>query len=576
MPQPLAAMHWTMVLVDVASFTSPDRTLAHQAAVRAGLHMRLKEAFTEAGVDWDACFHEDWGDGAMILVPAGLPPVVLADQLLHRLVAALRQHNAIHAREASIQLRLVLHSGQIRMDGTGVVGPALNFAFRLLAAPVAKQTLRESTGILTVVTSDEFYKDVISQEPAAAPASYRRIHVELEKFSSGAWLRLLGESPEVLELFSEPELDQVRDWLAEVRVPNFADLARRAASAALPLPRFADPWHAFTELSDINAGADGVSPGLVFLDGLAAEVGSDLGDAMVAWIDQKVRQQGVEQAFAARRRAMSGGVDEPRLHLLISLEHDGIAPHRYVLSAWRQDDPEVWPPARSEVRPIEQDGIERAFDEVVVAAERVWADQFASVILEFLLPRELFHLPVHLWSKEHESGQPQPLCLDYVIRLRSLERMRSIHWHRVWRERWRSMHADPSPARIHFAGSESDAERVDVVLRDRDSVAIVLAAPPAERPAASEIDEFMAALRSGLPVLLWHPEADSETLRDLVTRLVERGGLIGLPERTKEIRRAAIGSAAVSFDHNLARDLVVLWDDPERTVVLGPGPHASS
>lgn len=576
MPQPLAAKHWTMVLVDVASFTHPDRTLAHQAAVRAGLFTRLREAFAGAGVDWDTCLHEDWGDGAMILVPADLPPVVLADSLLHRLVAGLREHNAIHVRECSIQLRLVLHSGQIREDETGVVGPALNFAFRLLAAPVAKQSLRESTGILAVITSDEFYKDVISQEPAAAPRSYRRIHVEFDKFSSGAWLRLLGESPEVLELLSEPDLDQVRGWLADVRVSHFADLARRAASAALPLPRFADPWHAFTELMDVNSGSDGVSPGLLFLDMLAVEVGGDLGGAMRAWIDQKVRQEGIAEAFEARRRATSRVVDESRLHLLISLEHDAIEPYRYVLSAWRQDDPEVWPPARSEIRDIEKDNIERIFDDVVVAAERMWSDQLASVTLEVLLPRELFHLPVHRWSKEHESGQPQPLCLDYIIRLRSLERMRSMHWHRAWRERWRSMHDDPSPSRIHFAGSEGDMERVDVVLRGRDSVAIVLAAPPRERPAESEFDEFIAALRSGLPVLLWHPYADSETLRELVIRLVEHGGLIGLPERTKEFRRATLGSTAMPFDHNLARDLVVLWDDPERTVVLGPGPRASS
>jgi hypothetical protein len=568
MPQPLA-MYWTMVLVDVASFTRPDRTRAHQTAVHDGLYVVLKQAFAEARIDWAACYNEDRGDGVMILVPAEVPAVVLADQLLERLVAALREHNAIHVPEASIRLRLVLHSGQVRLDAAGAVGPALNFAFRLLAAPVAKQTLRESTGMLAVVSSEEFYKDVISQEPATAPESYRRIHVEFDSFASGAWLRLLGESPEVLGLFSDAELDQVRDWLADVAVPNFAALARRAAGAALPLPRFADPWCAFTYLVDINAGSDGVPPGLVFLDALATEANGDLGEAMRTWTDRKVRQQHIEEAFEAHRRAMSQNLEESRLHLLIALEHDGIDDRRYVLSAWRQDDPEVWPPARNEIRPVEEGDVERAFDEAVVAAERAWADQRASVTLEVLLPRELLHLPVHRWSKELESGQPQPLCLDYIIILRSLERMRSTHWYRIWRERWRSMHADPSPSRIHFAGSEGDTERIDVALRARDSVAMVLTAPPPPRhQVGSTIDELTAALRSGLPVLLWHPEASPETLHDLVTWLVARGGLIGLPERTKESRRASLGSAALPF----ARDLVVLWDDAERTIVLGPGP----
>jgi hypothetical protein len=221
---------------------------------------------------------------------------------------------------------------------------------------------------------------------------------------------------------------------------------------------------------------------------------------------------------------------------------------------------------------VELDHLERAFDEVVVAAERAWADQHLSVTLEVLLPRELLHLPIQRWSKEHESGQPQPLCLDYIIRLRSLERMKSTHWHRAWRERWQSMQADPSPARIHFANGS--AERVDVILRDQDSVAMVLtSAPP---PQGALLDEFTAALRSGLPVLLWHPLGTSEELQKLVIWLAERGGLIGLPERTKESRRAMLGSSGLPFDNDLVRDLVVLWDDPDRTVVLGFASNASS
>ncbi|MFL6123195.1 MAG: hypothetical protein ACJ73U_26680, partial [Actinophytocola sp.] len=226
MPQPLA-MYWTMVLVDVANFTHPGRTRAHHAAVHDGLYKVLNKAFTEARIDWAACHREDRGDGVMILVPADVPAVVLADQLLERLVAALREHNAIHVPEASIRLRLVLHSGQVLLDEKGAVGPSLNFAFRLLAAPVAKKALRESTGTLVVVTSDAFHDDVILQEPVTAPKSYRRVHVEFDSFKSGAWLRLLGESPEVLDLFSDDELEQVRDWLSDVRVERFADIARR-------------------------------------------------------------------------------------------------------------------------------------------------------------------------------------------------------------------------------------------------------------------------------------------------------------------------------------------------------------
>src|SRR5262245_15542337 len=153
----------TIVLVDVASFTHPDRTERHHKVVRNGLYEALKGAFANVGVDWDACHHEDRGDGTMILVPADVPALSLADPMLDRVVAALRDHNAIHAAEASIRLRLVLHSGQISFDSEGASGLALNFAFRLLDAPVVKTRLRDSKGILAVVASEDFYRNVIKQ-----------------------------------------------------------------------------------------------------------------------------------------------------------------------------------------------------------------------------------------------------------------------------------------------------------------------------------------------------------------------------------------------------------------------------
>jgi hypothetical protein len=575
MPQVLATHH-TFVLVDVASFTHPDRTLAHQTAVRAGLYKALTEAFTEAGIDWAVCYREDRGDGVMILVPGEVPAAVVADRLLDRLVAALREHNAMHVAEAGIRLRLALHSGQVRGDDSGVVGPALNFAFRLLAAPVAKKALRESTAVLAVIASEEFYRDVISQAPATAPETYRHVDVVFDGFSSTAWLRLSGEhagngaeaAPAVLGLLSDQDLARVRGWLTAVPELNFADLARRASGSSVPLPRPADVWQAFTQLVDVTAGPEGVPPSLVFLDALAAKVGGEVGGEMTDWIGQKVRQLRVKPAFEARRAAMTRVVDDPRLHLMILLAHDAIEPDRYLMSVWRQDDPTEWPPARNDVRDLRLADIERAVDEVVVAAERAWAGHRAAVTLEFLLPRSLFHLPVHRWSKEHASGNPQPLCLDYIIRLRSLDRMKSTHWHRAWRERWHSMRTDPSSDRIHFAGADNGAGPVDVALRDQDSVAMVFGGPPPERPRGAGGDELTAALRSGLPVLLWHPEESSEGLREIVSWLVNGNGLTGLPERTQESRRAALGSSVLPFTRELAGDLVVLWDDPERTIAL--------
>lgn len=129
------------------------------------------------------------------------------------------------------------------------------------------------------------------------------------------------------------------------------------------------------------------------------------------------------------------------------------------------------------------------------------------------------------------------------------------------------MREDPSPARIHFAGTD-DTPRVDVALRMRNAVAMVLTGPPPPQPEA-DLDEYIAAMRSGLPIVIWHPYASPEELESYLTGLISSGTLIDLPERTKKSRMSALGPAP---DSNLARDLVVLWDDPERMVVLAYPP----
>ena len=101
---------------------------------------------------------------------------------------------------------------------------------------------------------------------------------------------------------------------------------------------------------------------------------------------------------------------------------------------------------------------------------------------------------------------------------------------------------------------------------------MVLAGPPPARPRPGE-DEMATALRSGIPVLLWHPEASSEVLREVVTWLVDGGGLGDLPARTQDSRRAAFRDVTIPVDLRVARDLVILWDDPSRLIFLDEDPY---
>ncbi|MET0236708.1 MAG: hypothetical protein ABW224_18810 [Kibdelosporangium sp.] len=187
--------HRAIVAVDVASFTDPARSLTHLRAVQEGLYEMLRTSFDESGIPWKTCYVEDRGDGAMILVSPEFPKLWLADQWQSRLLAALREHNANHSDPARVQLRVALHHGEVYANNEGVISQAVNHAFRILDAKPAKAALAAAGAMLALVVSDEFYREVVSQEPAADPDSYRRIAVSVKETETIAWLRLSGGYP---------------------------------------------------------------------------------------------------------------------------------------------------------------------------------------------------------------------------------------------------------------------------------------------------------------------------------------------------------------------------------------------
>lgn len=592
MAQQSPAVHRAIVVVDVAGFTNPARTSAHQFVMHEALTELLAQAFCEAGIDWGVCTVEDRGDGKMILVPPDVPKNLLADQLPDRLLAHLRRYNAVHAAEASVALRVGLHAGEVRHNVHGVVSPAVNLAFRILDAEAAKSALKLSGGVLAMIVSGLFYEEVVRQDPATDPTSYRKIPVSVKGTSTEAWLRLPdgtggvdqnsltepvpvlpgGSQWHVLDLLPPADLERLRGWLDGVVVPQLPIVLRRASEGSVvPNDRQADAWELFTALVDANANADGLPRVLVFVELLAGLVDSAMSANLTAWVDTQAKRLGLESVLHDHRAGSAAIPDESRLHLMIVVQRDGIDSDKYLLSSWRQDDPEEWPPPRGETYAVTIDELEYRVDGLVLAAERAWVRHSGTVALEFVLPRALLHLPVHRWHKEHDTGDPRPLCLDYPVVVRSLERMRSMHWHRVWHDRWRALMGDPSVDRIHF-GRLSDTRsrhRIDAWLSNPRWISMVLAEAPSAGPRPDRgADELTAALRSGLPALFWHPQATPDAVRKVVHWLAEGRGLGDLPVRAQEFRRAAFLESFTPFDVNLIHDLVVLWDDPRRMVAL--------
>src|ERR1700733_415571 len=169
-------------------FGDRRRTNPDQVVARDGLYRALSQAFTRSGMCWEDCYHEDRGDGALILIPSDVPKSLLVTDVPRELAAALSEHNQAHARQARIRLRLAVHAGEIHYDAHGVAGTAINVAFRLLEAAPLKRALAGSSGVLAVIASRWFFEEVVRHAPASSPASYRRVPIAVKETQGSAWI----------------------------------------------------------------------------------------------------------------------------------------------------------------------------------------------------------------------------------------------------------------------------------------------------------------------------------------------------------------------------------------------------
>jgi class 3 adenylate cyclase len=195
MDESFPALRKAILGVDIEGFADRRRTNPDQIVMRDGLYRCLGTAFARSGITWTACYHEDRGDGALILVPPDVPKNLLVAHFPQELSVALRSHNEAHAAETRIRVRLVVHAGEVHQDGYGVAGTAINVAFRLLEARALKQALVETPGLVAVIASQWFFEEVIRHTPASRPATYRQVRVLVKETDELAWIGLPDNPP---------------------------------------------------------------------------------------------------------------------------------------------------------------------------------------------------------------------------------------------------------------------------------------------------------------------------------------------------------------------------------------------
>lgn len=178
---------------DIASFGHRSRTDLDRHKIRTALYDGLRRSFDGTGIRYAACYREDRGDGALVVIPPSVDTATLLTSLVHRLRAEVRQHNDVSVDTAQMRLRLAVHTGIVRSDAEGLVGTAVNHVFRILEAPQLKQILRGTGAELALIASERVYDDVIRHGLGLVdPAEYHRIELRVKETGTVAWITVPG------------------------------------------------------------------------------------------------------------------------------------------------------------------------------------------------------------------------------------------------------------------------------------------------------------------------------------------------------------------------------------------------
>ncbi|MCY1138142.1 hypothetical protein OWR29_09050 [Actinoplanes sp. Pm04-4] len=379
-------------------------------------------------------------------------------------------------------------------------------------------------------------------------------------------------------LLPDPEMDRLREYLDQARDVDGLVAWQAAVGSLVPPPDEPTTLAAMAvRISGQNAGPDRIPPLIAFAEQVAARTSSRLGGQLRAWIDRVARQilqigehvsayrQTVEEAVARER----GGVRPPiRPCLLIQIERDGIEGGRCEVRYWIQRRLRHWDPEPSDPQQTTFRELERVLQRAIRHAESAWHDLDEPVEIELLLPVDMINTAVEWWHTELGSASPTPLCLDYRVVVRSLDRMREPHRHRVWNQRWRSLWQSPPQPRVQQGRSNGGNEELgpwNARLReDIHLTTVVLGSSPDEEAGRQELQ---SALRAGIPVILWdhRPGALVSEMADLLGQVTD-GPPGELIDRVHALRHNAglLGSDA-QIRHP-GRHLAVLWDDPDRNV----------
>jgi hypothetical protein len=378
-------------------------------------------------------------------------------------------------------------------------------------------------------------------------------------------LRQLNDEWDGIEHFTDPVWQFIKDTLEQVDVSNSTALFN-AVQWRSPKPAHCrNVWHLFAHLAGSNGDDDGVPYFMIFLCMVADQLETQDGRPLKKLLNQLAYDWNITDSFQRvyRARARVVGRADQTAALLILIDPYPLNPGMFTVMHWYG-----WAPDREllvkggEDQVVAEADLEDTVRDIVKQAEAGWPTDDQQLRIEFILPFELLNLPVERWPKEVDPQDgPVPFYKHYAVVVRSLDRIRRPDRHRVWRARWHMLEDTPTQARCQY--SEDARERLEeTIQRDRRIVALVLSEPP-ETPSGEGMSEIRIAIRTGIPIIIWHRgHRSNDEVRRVIDESMYYGDLAKLPDRAFDLRLDQ--SMPNDERADIGNNLVVLWDDPVR------------
>jgi hypothetical protein len=378
----------------------------------------------------------------------------------------------------------------------------------------------------------------------------------------------IANSLMVLDVVPTKERRQVLELLDKLPEIDVEPLWYAATDDTAPLPTMPTetPVVAFNQLTELNTRADGLPPAVAFVEIAACRVTGHLAVQLRLWAEGQAGRLGLSAELAALRRSATENPPPvtPRPCLVLQIEEHAIRSGYYLLSHWIQHRPGAWNPVRGEVQIVRWADIEHTVEALVDRAEEIWGDRPGHVALEFVLPVSLLNEAVDWWRSG--TTHTVPLCVDYPVVVRSLERMRDLSRRRIWLNRWTALLRAPSLKAHSALGFTGDMNTWNVLLHGDLEISTVVLSEPPPTSLTGHGNHLWMALTAGVPVILWDRRNDKSGEFSKVVNYLISDPPMNLASRVQKLRQLAAINGEVTADEHSGRHIALLWDDPTRLV----------